>query len=283
MEVLKQAKTLKDTLRDLQKAKKPDVAKVAEAQRILTILREKLVAAAKPEVLGRYSRREAEVAKSRAESAVVQDAKADVKKRQEQLLANIAQNTEELRRLQKSAMELDNRGAVAFDQVAQAAQDAMEGVPDEPCPEEEELVIPEEVEEPPAKRPRPGASGSSGGDKRTALENKSIGELRKMAKELGIEIRSRSKKPFVDALLIRIAESEEGRAYWDWLKKMLAEATEKGTHSATARSSRGAGAEVAAGESESRGAAAPAQVDTATSAPRPGAAEGEKIDTATGG
>ena len=79
MEVLKQAKTLKDTLRDLQKAKKPDVAKVAEAQRILTILREKLVAAANPEVLGRYSRRGVEVAKSRAESAVVQVAKADVK------------------------------------------------------------------------------------------------------------------------------------------------------------------------------------------------------------
>ena len=166
VEVLKQAKTLKDTLRDLQKAKKPDVAKVAEAQRILTILREKLVAAAKPEVLGRYSRREAEVAESRAESAVVQDAKANVHTRREKLLANIARDTKELQGLQKSAEELDTRGAAAFDQVAKAAKDAMGGVPDEPvddlCPEEE-LVIPatfiaaiygEGVEEPPAKRPQ---------------------------------------------------------------------------------------------------------------------------------
>ena len=132
MEVMKQVITLKGTLRDLQKAKKPDAAKVAEAQRILTILREKLVAAAKPEVLGRYSRREAEVAESRAESAVVRGARRDVNARQEKLLDTIARDTQELQRLQKSAEELDTRGAAAFDRLAQAAQDAMGAVPDKP-------------------------------------------------------------------------------------------------------------------------------------------------------
>ena len=132
MEVTKQVRNLKDALRDLQNAKKRDAAKVAEAQRILAISREKLVAAAKPEVLGRYSRRESEVAESRAESSVVKDAKADVNARQETLLGNIARDTQELQMLRKSAEELGDRGDDAFDRVAQAAQDAMGVCPTNP-------------------------------------------------------------------------------------------------------------------------------------------------------
>ena len=134
MEVMKQVITLKGTLRDLQKAKKLDVEKVAEAQRILTTLREKLVAAAKPEVFGRYSRRESEVAESRAESAVVQEAQANVIEQQEKLLANISRGTQELQRLQNYVKELGTRGADAFDRVAQAAQDAMGACPTSHAP-----------------------------------------------------------------------------------------------------------------------------------------------------
>ena len=59
----------------------------------LIVLHEKLEAAARPEVLGRYTKREAEVAEAETENAAVKVAKGNVQKRREKLLANIARDT----------------------------------------------------------------------------------------------------------------------------------------------------------------------------------------------
>ena len=238
---------LKDKLKNLGKGKTtaPNAAKVAEARRLLGVLRGKLDAAAAPEVLGRCTKRQALVAEAEAEMAAVETAQQERHKKQEKLLSNIARDTALLQAL--PGKELDTRGADAFKLLGKAAKDAMAGQPDGPvdeltkrltstsvlmkpegrdelhatkatwqgkpveligtavsenptpnycfrlvvggdsgedlseelyqCPEEE-LEMPEKVEEPPAKRPRTGrsagaaatASASSGGEKRAALE-----------------------------------------------------------------------------------------------------------------
>ena len=64
---------LKDKLKNLGKGKTtaPNAAKVAEARRLLGVLRGKLDAAAAPEVLGRCTKRQALVAEAEAEMAAI--------------------------------------------------------------------------------------------------------------------------------------------------------------------------------------------------------------------
>ena len=59
----------------------------------------KLKAASQPGALGRYSKREAEVAVARAENVAVQFANDNVQNRQDKLLANITRDIEELKKL----------------------------------------------------------------------------------------------------------------------------------------------------------------------------------------
>ena len=130
-EARKQRRLLQDSLRNFESAKRPCAPTVERVTGLLAALREKLEAASQPGVLGRYSKREAEVAEARVENAVVQIANENVQNRQEKLMANITRDIEELKKQQKCAEELNARNANAFNLMAKATNDAMKGKRDE--------------------------------------------------------------------------------------------------------------------------------------------------------
>ena len=111
-EVSEERRRLQGKLKELLKVTNPHALKIAEAQRLLTMLREKLAAAAKPDALGRYTKREAQVVEAKAEMAAVETAQQEMHKQQEKLLSNIARDTALVQAL--PGKELAARGAPLF-------------------------------------------------------------------------------------------------------------------------------------------------------------------------
>ena len=104
-------------------------------------MRGKLDAAAKPEVLGRYSQREAEVAEAKAKEVAVEAARKEEHTEREISFNNVAKEIAKMQAQELRSKELDVRQSAAFKLQGKAARDAMDGKPDEPMDELTERLI----------------------------------------------------------------------------------------------------------------------------------------------